>query len=319
MLRYTARRFLEMILTVFIITTATFFILNSIPGNPLTEALQKMTPQARENMVARYGYDKPVGERYIIFIKGLVTKLDFGASIKYPGVSMKTILRDNLPVSARLGLQQFFVGIVIGLLFGIICAMKKGTWIDYSLVTFAIILISAPSFIFSLLLQSTFCIKLRWFPPIGWPKGKDLWFGGWKYTIMPTLAGTVGFLAYYTRMLKTSMLDIINQDYVLTAKAKGLSKIRIIRKHIFRNSFIPILTNLPVQIAFCITGSFFIEQVFSIPGLGYYYVNSIQAKDTSMVMGQTIVLAIMYIICLFITDLLYPVVDPRIRITGGKR
>lgn len=319
MLRYTARRFLEMILTVFIITTATFFILNSIPGNPLTQMLQKMTPQARVNLIARYGYDKPVGERYLIFMKGLVTRLDFGSSIVYPGVSMKTILRDNLPVSARLGLQQFIVGIVLGLFLGIVCAMRKGTWIDYTLVTIAIILISAPSFIFSLLLQKVFAIDLKWFPTLGWPQGKNLWFGGWKYTVLPTIAGAVGFVAYYTRMLKTSMLDIINQDYVLTAKAKGLSKIRIIRKHIFRNSFIPILTNLPVQIAFCMTGAFFIEQVFSIPGLGFYFVNSIQAKDTSMVMGQTIVLAILYIICLFVTDLLYPVVDPRIRITGGKR
>lgn len=319
MLRFTLRRFVEMIITLFIITTATFFILNAIPGNPLWEKLQKLPLQARTNLIVRYGYDKSVGERYVIFMKGLVTKLNFGESIVYPGQTVQSIVHDKLPVSARLGLQQVIVGLGLGLILGIIAAMKRGTWIDYTIVTIAVFLISAPNFVIALLLQKFVGFDMKLLPMIGWPTGKELWFGGWKYTILPTIAGCVGFLARYSRLLKTSMLDVIGQDYVLTAKSKGLSKVRVVRKHILRNSFIPIVTNLPMTLAFCITGSFFIERVFAIPGLGYYYVNAITSKDSAMIMGQTIIFAAMFIICLFITDILYPLVDPRIRITGGKK
>lgn len=318
MTRYVIRRFFEMILTLFIIATATFFILAAVPGDPLTERAEKLPPQIRENLYAKYGLNKPVMERYVLTMKGLAVG-DFGESIIYPGQTVQSIIKDKLPASARLGIQQLVLGVVVGLALGIVAAMRKGTWVDYTIITTAILLISVPSLIFSIGLQKIFAGNLGWFPVIGWPKGKDLWFGGWKYTILPTLAGCFGFIAMYARLLKTSMLDIINQDYVLTAKSKGLSPRQVVFRHILRNSFIPIITILPMQIAMCITGSFFIERVFSIPGLGMYYITAVQARDLPIVMGETVIIAAMYIIMVFFTDFFYTLVDPRIRVRGGKR
>ena len=182
----------------------------------------------------------------------------------------------------------------------------------------SILLISVPNLVFALLLQQVFAGKLGWFPVIGWPS-THLWTSGWQYTVLPTLAGCFGYIASYARLLKASMLDVMNQDYILTAESKGLTHREVILHHVLRNSFIPIVTNLPMSVAMCITGSFFIESVFSIPGLGLYYVNAVAAQDVTIVMGETVILAALYIIVVFVTDILYTIVDPRIRIRGGKR
>lgn len=177
------------------------------------------------------------------------------------------------------------------------------------------ILASVPSLVLSLLLQK-YLAKGPIFnlPIIGWPKGADLWFGGWKYTILPTLAGAGTYLAYYARLMKTSMLDSINQDYTLTARSKGLSEVDIVKKHVLRNSFIPIITVLPVAISGVISGSFFIERVFAIPGAGQYYIQASNDRDIPILMGLTLLYALIYLIAIFITDILYTVVDPRIRL-----
>ena len=196
--------------------------------------------------------------------------------------------------------------------------VKKGSFWDYLVVALSILLISVPNLVFALLLQQVFAGKLGWFPVIGWPSD-HLWTSGWNYTVLPTLAGCFGYIASYARLLKASMLDVMNQDYILTAESKGLTHREVILHHVLRNSFIPIVTNLPMSVAMCITGSFFIESVFSIPGLGLYYVNAVAAQDVTIVMGETVILAALYIIVVFVTDILYTVVDPRIRIRGGKR
>jgi oligopeptide transport system permease protein len=318
MIRYTIRRFAEMLLTLFIIATATFFILQAVPGDPLVSKVEKLPPNIKAAMYKKYGYDRPVSERYVKTMTGML-RGDFGESIIYPGQTMGTIIETKLPASARLGIQQMLLGMVLGIILGILAAMRRGTWVDYSVITTAVILVSVPSFVFALLLQKWFGGDLGWFPVIGWPKGKDLWFGGWEYTILPTLSGCFGYVASYSRLLKTSMLDVINQDYVLTAKSKGLSSKRLIMKHIMRNSMIPIVTYLPMTVIMCITGSFFIERVFSIPGLGLYYIGAVQGLDLPIIMGETMLLTIMYIVCVFISDVMYTVVDPRIRLTGGKK
>ena len=186
------------------------------------------------------------------------------------------------------------------------------------MVVLSILLISVPTLVFALLLQAVFAGNLSWFPVIGWPK-TNIWLGGWKYTILPTLAGCFGYIASYARLLKASMLDVMNQDYILTAESKGLTHKEVILHHVLRNSFIPIVTRLPMSVAMCITGSFFIESVFSIPGLGLYYVNAVASQDVTIVMGETVIIAALYIFVVFITDILYTVVDPRIRIQGGRR
>lgn len=307
-----------MIFTLFVIATATFFLLAAVPGDALTARADKMPEQIKENLYRKYGLDKPILERYVITMKGLL-KGDFGESIIFEGETVPSILKTKGPISIRLGVQQLILGVGIGLIFGVLAAVKKGTWVDYLVVTLSIILISVPHLIFGMLLQKVFAGTLRWFPVIGWPKGDELWFGGWKYTVLPTLTGCFVYIASYARLLKTSMLDVMNQDYILTAESKGLSRWQVIRKHVIRNSFIPIITNLPMSIAMCITGSFFIEKIFSIPGIGLYYVNAVSGRDVTIVMGQTVIIAAMYIVVVFMTDILYTVVDPRIRIRGGKK
>lgn len=307
-----------MIFTLFVIATATFFLLAAVPGDALTARADKMPEQIKENLYRKYGLDKPILERYVITMKGLL-KGDFGESIIFEGETVPSILKTKGPISIRLGVQQLILGVGVGLIFGVLAAVKKGTWVDYLVVTFSIILISVPHLIFGMLLQKVFAGTLRWFPVIGWPKGDELWLGGWKYTVLPTLTGCFVYIASYARLLKTSMLDVMNQDYILTAESKGLSRWQVIRKHVIRNSFIPIITNLPMSIAMCITGSFFIEKIFSIPGIGLYYVNAVSGRDVTIVMGQTVIIAAMYIVVVFMTDILYTVVDPRIRIRGGKK
>lgn len=317
MLKYTIKRLVTMIFTLFVIATATFFLLAATPGDALSARVEKLPDQVAERLYAKYGLDRPVGERYIMTMKGLMVG-DFGESIIYQGETVQSIIAEKGPVSARLGLQQMLLGVTLGLLLGILAAVKKGTIVDYSVVGLSILLISVPNLVFALLLQQVFGGKLGWFPVIGWPKN-HVWTTGFEYTVLPTLAGCFGYIASYSRLLKASMLDVMNQDYILTAESKGLSRFEVVFFHVIRNSFIPIVTQLPMTVAMCITGSFFIESVFSIPGLGLYYVNAVAAQDVSIVMGETVILSAMYILVVFITDILYTIVDPRIRIQGGKR
>ena len=291
MVKYLLRRFCEMILTLFLIATATFFLLEAVPGDPLSQRADKLQPQAKETLYKRYGLDKPVMERYAITMVNMA-KGDFGESFVYAGQTIGKLVHD------RLGIQQMLLGVTIGLLLGILAATRRGTIADYMVVGLSVLLISVPHLIFGLLLQKVFAGNLRWFPTIGWPAGKDLWVGGWEYT---------------------SMLDVINQDYVLTAESKGLSRAAVVRRHILRNSFIPVMTQLPMSVAMCITGSFFIESIFSIPGIGQYFVTAVNNQDLSIVLGETVLLAALYIVVLFITDILYVLVDPRIGMPGSGK
>lgn len=317
MVIYFGKRLLVMLFTLFIIASATFFLLAATPGDALTARVERLPDIVAERLYEKYGLNKPVMERYVTTMTGIL-KGDFGESIIYQGQTVPSIIREKGPVSARLGIQQMLLGVSVGLLLGILAAVKKGTVVDYMVVALSILLISVPNLVFALMLQQIFAGTLKWFPVIGWPQ-TNIWFGGWEYTILPMLAGCFGYIASYARLLKASMLDVMNQDYILTAESKGLSRFEVVRYHVLRNSFIPIITNLPMSIAMCITGSFFIESVFSIPGLGLYYVTAVASQDVTIVMGETVILAAIYIAVVFITDILYTVVDPRIRIAGGKR
>lgn len=313
MLKYVIRRLFEMLLTLFIIATATFFLLAAVPGDPLQDRAERLPDEIRENMYKKYGLDKPVLERYVITMKGMLHG-DFGESVRMPGYDIQRLMEETLAPSARLGIQTIVFGVTVGLILGVIATMFKGTWVDYSIVFFSIFMISVPTLIFGLLLQKYVAGDLGLFPIIGWPTGKDIWFGGWKYTILPTLSGCFTYVATYSRLLKTSMLDVINQDYVLTARSKGMTEPQIVRKHILRNSFIPIITILPTSFAFAITGSFFIEKVYAIPGFGRYFIEAVQARDLSIVLGQTVIMSAVYIVVVFFVDILYTLVDPRISI-----
>ena len=318
MIKYVIRRFFELLLALFFIASATFFLTAAAPGDPLISRTMALPEASRDAIYAKYGLDKPLMERYVITMKGMLHG-DFGESVVYQGQTLQDIIREKLPVSARLGIQQLVFGVLIGLMLGVLAAVKRETWIDRLIVVFAVLLMSVPELVLGLMFQKYFAGTLKWFPVIGWPSGKELWLGGWKYTILPTLSGALLYIAQYSRLLKTSILDVLDQDYILTARSKGLSEPEIIWSHIMRNSFIPIVTRLPMSFATCLTGSFLIEKIFSIPGIAAYYIEAVQANDLSIVLGETVFLAALYIIVLFLTDILYTVVDPRIRIQGGKR
>lgn len=313
--KYITRRFFEMIITLFLIGTATFFLLGAIPGTAIDKKIQKLPEATKQVVIEKYGYDKPIVERYFITLKNYIVNQEFGESIVRAGDTVSSIVKAKMPVSARLGIQQILVGVTLGLLLGIIAAMNRGKIVDYIILVGAMLFASVPPLVLSLLLQK-YMAKGAIFnlPIIGWPKGDELLFGGWKYTILPTLAGSGTYLAYYTRLMKTSMLDSINQEYTLTARSKGLSEFAIVRKHVFRNSFIPIITVLPVAISGVISGSFFIERVFAIPGAGQYFIQATIDRDGPILMGLTLLYAAIYIIAIFISDILYTVVDPRIRL-----
>lgn len=318
MIKYVIRRFFELLLALFFIASATFFLTAAAPGDPLISRTMALPEASRDAIYAKYGLDKPLMERYVITMKGMLHG-DFGESVVYQGQTLQDIIREKLPVSARLGIQQLVFGVLIGLMLGVLAAVKRETWIDRLIVVFAVLLMSVPELVLGLMFQKYFAGTLKWFPVIGWPSGKELWLGGWKYTILPTLSGALLYIAQYSRLLKTSILDVLDQDYILTARSKGLSEPEIIWSHIMRNSFIPIVTRLPMSFATCLTGSFLIEKIFSIPGIAAYYIEAVQANDLSIVLGETVFLAALYIVVLFLTDILYTVVDPRIRIQGGKR
>jgi len=315
--KFLARRIGYMLLTMWLVITATFFLMNTLPGDPVRVMASKAPPQVRENIRKKWNLDKHVTTRYFLYLKKVVTEFELGESMVYPGESFKSVLHDRLPASARLGFQTIIVGVTVGVLLGVLAAFKRGTWIDYLSVFIVILGVSIPNFVLALLIQKYFGGKF--FPILGWPTGNAKWFGGWEYTVLPTIAGCFGTIANYARYTKTSVLEVINQDYVLTAKAKGLTNNAIIWKHIMRNAMIPLATMLPVTVGFALYGSLVIERIFSIPGIGQYFVNAISARDYFMIMGDTIFFSFLFIISLIFVDILYVLVDPRIRISGGKR
>ncbi|MGX7026268.1 ABC transporter permease [Weissella paramesenteroides] len=308
-----AKRAVELLISLFLIATATFFLLAAIPGDALSAQTDRLPEEARAQVYKNSGLDKPVLERYAITVNSMLHG-EFGESIVTPGETLSGALKEKLPASARLGLQQMIIGIPLGLLLGILAAVYKNTWIDRSVTVVSLLLISVPSLVLGLLLQSFFGGKLGLFPIIGWPEDSEMWLGGWSYTILPTIAGGMSYIAAYARLLKNSMLDVLSSNYIQTAYAKGISGRKVIMHHVVRNAFIPLITSLPVTIAFGITGSVFIEGIFVIPGIGQFFVQALTNRDVPIILGETVFLATIYIVSLFVTDVFYTLVDPRIKL-----
>lgn len=308
-----AKRAVELLISLFLIATATFFLLAAIPGDALSAQTDRLPEEARAQVYKNSGLDKSVLERYAITVNSMLHG-EFGESIVTPGETLSGALKEKLPASARLGLQQMIIGIPLGLLLGILAAVYKNTWIDRSVTVISLLLISVPSLVLGLLLQSFFGGKLGLFPIIGWPEDSEMWLGGWSYTILPTIAGGMSYIAAYARLLKNSMLDVLSSNYIQTAYAKGISGKKVIMHHVVRNAFIPLITSLPVTIAFGITGSVFIESIFVIPGIGQFFVQALTNRDVPIILGETVFLATIYIVSLFVTDVFYTLVDPRIKL-----
>lgn len=310
MARYIINRIFMMVVTLFIVILITFFLMHSIPGNPLAGMAKKLPEQTLINYEKKYGLDKPILEQFGIFMKNLVTEGDLGESITYAGRSITQTIRETAPISGRLGLTSLAIGVTIGVSLGIIAALNRNRWPDYLVIFIAMVGVTIPVFVLAALLQYLFSTKLGVLPTSGW--------GEARHMVMPVVAMCFGPIATYARYTRSNVLEVMGQDYILTAEAKGVSHFNIITRHVLRNAMLPLITILGPQLAGVFTGSFVVERMFSIPGLGFYFVNSITARDYTMIIGTTIFYAALFIISQLAVDIVYGLVDPRIRVEGKR-
>lgn len=301
MTRYVIKRVLLAILTVFLISAITFFVMHMVPGGPFNreKALDPATVAALE---ARNHLDKPLPEQFLLYMGNLL-KGDFGVSLKN-GRNITDIIKDSFPVSAKLGLMAISLALVCGVIFGSLAALMRNKWPDRLIVFFSTLFTAVPSFVLATLLLLVFAIKLEWFP---------VWSATEVHYTLPVIALSAYPMAYTTRLAKTSMLDALSQDYIRTAKAKGVNRWKVIFKHALRNSLIPVITYAGPQIAYIITGSMVVETIFTVGGIGSKFVSAITNRDYTLIMATTIFLATLMVLANLICDLLYKVVDPRIQ------
>ena len=298
-----------MLITLFFVVTVTFFLMRSIPGDPLASMARNLPDQTRENYYAKYGLDKPLFEQYLTYLENLLHG-DLGESLVYPGRSVTETIASTSPVSGLTGGIALVIGVLLGVMLGIIAALYKNRWPDYLVMFIAILGITIPVFVLASLLQYFFSVQLGVLPTSGWGEPKHL--------IMPVIVLCFSTIATYARYIKSSMLDVLGQDYILTAQAKGLSQSQVIRRHVLRNSLLPAITILAGRIVGIFTGAFVVEKMFSIPGIGFYYISSINNNDYSMTMGVTIFYAALFVVMQLIVDIVYTLVDPRIRLSDDN-
>lgn len=300
--KFILKRVLMSVLTLFIITTITFFIMFLVPGGPFLS--EKISPQMEKVMMESYGLDKPV----IVQYKTYLTKLlqgDMGISFKRKGYTVIEIISEKFPVSAKVGGWAILLGILMGVPFGVLAAYKRNKLSDRIIMFICTLGIAMPGFVIATVLLYTFGMNLQWLPTIGLKRPANY--------IMPVFALSLSPTCYITRLMRSSMLDVMGQDYLKTARAKGLKEKTVLFKHALRNSLIPVVTYLGPMVTAVLTGSFVIERIFSVPGLGGYFINSINSRDYPMIMGTTIFLAAFLIIANFVVDVLYTIIDPRIK------
>ena len=299
--KYIVKRILLAVLTVLIICAITFFTMHAVPGGPFNR--EKALSEATINALnARYGLDRPLGEQFIRYMTGVIHG-DFGVSLKN-GRDISAIIKESFPISARLGLSAMVVALLLGTVFGSMAALMRNKLPDRIIVFFSTLFTAVPSFVLATLLLLVFCIRLGWVPV--WSPSNP------SYTL-PIIALSAYPMAYITRLSKTSMLDALSQDYIRTAKSKGVSRFNMIFKHALRNSLIPVITYAGPQIAYIITGSMVIETIFTVGGLGSKFVSAINNRDYTLIMATTIFLAVLMVVANLICDLLYKLVDPRIK------
>lgn len=311
MLKYTLKRLGYAVLTLFVLITLTFFMMRLLPGDPFLGD-KTITGAALANMQAKYGLDKPVIVQYFMYL-GNCIRGDLGTSITY-NKPVREIISEAFVVSADLGIRALIFAVIAGILLGMVAAVKRGSAWDSISMFIAMIGVSVPSFIMGALFQYFLALQLRkvlgfaLFPIQGW--------GSFSRTVLPSFALGLGSLATVSRLMRTSMLDVLSQDYIKTAKAKGLSQTQIILRHTVRNAIMPVLTILGPTVASVLTGTFVIESIFNIPGLGKYFVMSIKDLDYTMISGTTVFYGALLIICTLVVDLLYGFIDPRVKLEG---
>lgn len=302
--RYIFKRLGMMLLTLFMILVITFLIMHSIPGGPYSG--DKRLPAAVQAALdEKYKLNEPLYVQFFDYLKGLV-RLDLGPSFKYEGLSVNDLISQGFPVSASLGVFAMITVVVVGIPLGILAALKQNKWQD-TLITFVTTLgITIPSFVVSTMLLYFLAFKLGWFPVFG----VDTMAG----YVLPTLALAGFSIAYITRLTRSSLLDVMRKDYIRTARVKGLSETRVIARHALRNSLIPVVTVLGPLLAGLLTGSFVVERIFALPGMGKFFIQSITNRDYTAIMGFTIFYAVLLVVMVFIVDIVYSIIDPRIKL-----
>lgn len=303
---YIVKRLFASILTMFVLVTITFFLMHAVPGGPFSPAEERKVPKSvMEKMEAKFGLNEPLGVQYVNYLKS-IAQGDLGFSFKQSDVTVNELISRGFPVSAKVGLVAIVIALIVGMLLGITSAIKRGKWADWASMIFATVGISIPNFVLTVLMLFLFAVVLKLLPTYG--------LSSWKHYILPVVGLAFGPIAYIARLMRSSMLEVMRQDYILTARAKGVPEYRVIFKHALKNAIIPIVTYLGPLVAALLTGSFIVERVFSIPGIGRDFVTGISDRDYSVILGLTVFLGLFIIIANFIVDILYAVIDRRVKI-----
>ncbi|WP_313020187.1 oligopeptide ABC transporter permease [Macrococcoides bohemicum] len=307
MLKYTIKRISYMLLTLFIVTTATFFLMKLMPGSPFND--EKLSAEQKAIVNEKYGLNDPVGVQYLNYLKKAATG-DFGVSFQYDNKDVLGLIIPRLGPSAEIGLYAMIIGVTLGIILGVIAAVKQNTWVDYLATVFSVLAISVPSFVLAVLLQYFLAVKVQWFPVAGWE--------GIDYAVLPAIALSAGVIATIARYIRSEMIEVLSSDYITLARAKGNSTSKVLFGHALRNALIPIITLIGPMTVGILTGALTIETIFGIPGLGDQFVRSIQMNDYPVIMALTVFICALFVAVLFIVDILYGIIDPRIRVQGGK-
>ncbi|RDI47769.1 oligopeptide ABC transporter permease [Falsibacillus pallidus] len=308
MTKYVLQRVIYMIITLFIIASFTFFLMKILPGSPFND--QKLSAEQVHIMNEKYGLNDPVPVQYAHYIFGLL-KGDMGVSFQFDNHGVTELILERIGPSAMLGFQAMFVGTLLGVILGVLAAIYQNTWVDYSSTFIAVLGKSIPSFVFAALLQYVLAVKFEIFPVAFW--------NGFSSSILPTIALAMFPIATGARFMRSELIEVLGSDYITLAKAKGASSFEIAFKHAFRNALIPLITVLGPLAVSLMSGSLVVEKIFSIPGIGEQFVKSIMTNDYPIIMGTTLLFAFALIAIILVVDLLYGVIDPRIRLAGGKK
>ena len=308
MTKYVLKRLCYMFVSLFIVITITFFLMKLMPGSPFNDT--KLNAQQKEILNEKYGLNDPVALQYVNYLKNVVTG-DFGNSFQYHNMPVWDLVKPRLIPSMEMGITAMVIGVVLGLVLGVAAATKQNTWVDYTTTIISVIAVSVPSFVLAVLLQYVFAVKLEWFPVAGWED--------FSTAILPSLALSATVLATVARYIRAEMIEVLSSDYILLARAKGNSTLKVLFGHALRNALIPIITIIVPMLAGILTGTLTIENIFGVPGLGDQFVRSITTNDFSVIMATTILFSTLFIVSIFIVDILYGVIDPRIRVQGGKK
>ncbi|MEZ4582570.1 MAG: ABC transporter permease [Caldilineaceae bacterium] len=313
-------RILSLILVLFVVSVITFVLMHSVPGGPFDESKSPLPPAAKANILAKYGLDKPIHVQYLNYMKNVVFHFDFGIPFQQPTTTVTALIAKSWLVTLQVGIMTVLLSFGLGITLGVLAAYRQNTWIDTSTTFVAMLGITTPNFVVSMWLILIFAVRLNWLPMGGWNASGDCLIGNdyictdW---IMPVIAYSLAPLAIVARYTRSSIVDVMRQDYARTAKAKGLNERTVMTRHVMRNALIPMITALGVIIPNLLTGSIFIEAVFRINGLGRFFVTSIFNRDYPMIMALFLLIAFLWSFTYLITDVLYTFADPRIRL-GGK-